>query len=42
MNNLTKFASKLYPRWWHERYGDEFTALLEDARPGLGVAQAKS
>ncbi len=36
MNNLTKFASKLYPRWWRERYGDEFTALLEDARPGLG------
>jgi len=36
MNNLTKFASKLYPRWWRERYGDEFAALLEDARPGLG------
>ena len=36
MYNLTKFASKLYPRWWRERYGDEFAALLDDARPGLG------
>ena len=36
MNRLTKLAAKLYPRWWRERYGDEFAALLEDARPGLG------
>src|SRR3954470_23239410 len=35
MNLLTKFAAKLYPRWWRARYGDEFAALLEDARPGL-------
>lgn len=35
MHPLTKFASKLYPRWWRERYGDEFAALLEDARPGI-------
>jgi capsular polysaccharide biosynthesis protein len=35
MHRLTKLASKLYPRWWRERYGDEFAALLEDARPGL-------
>lgn len=34
MDRLTKFAAKLYPRWWRERYGDEFAALLEDARPG--------
>ena len=36
MNRLTKLASNLYPRWWRERYGEEFAALLEDARPGLG------
>jgi hypothetical protein len=35
MDRLTKLASKLYPRWWRDRYGEEFTALLEDARPGL-------
>jgi hypothetical protein len=35
---LTKWAARLYPQWWRERYGDEFAALLEDARPGfLGV-----
>jgi uncharacterized protein involved in exopolysaccharide biosynthesis len=34
MDRLTKLASKLYPRWWRQRYGDEFAALLEDARPG--------
>jgi hypothetical protein len=36
MDRLTKLASKLYPRWWRERYGEEFAALLEDARPGIG------
>jgi len=36
MDRLTKLAANLYPRWWRDRYGDEFTALLEDARPGLG------
>ncbi|MEO5925474.1 MAG: hypothetical protein ABIR70_16760 [Bryobacteraceae bacterium] len=44
MDRLTKFASKLYPRWWRERYGEEFTALLEEARPGfrgaLDIAKA--
>lgn len=35
MDHLTKFASKLYPRWWRDRYGEEFAVLLEDARPGL-------
>jgi len=32
---LTKWAARLYPRWWRERYGEEFAALLEDARPGF-------
>jgi len=36
MDRLTKLASNLYPRWWRDRYGDEFAALIEDARPGLG------
>lgn len=34
MHRLTKYAAKLYPRWWRERYGEEFAALLEDVRPG--------
>jgi capsular polysaccharide biosynthesis protein len=25
----------LYPRWWRERYSEEFGALLDDSRPGL-------
>lgn len=33
---LTKWAARLYPRWWRERYGDEFAVLIEDARPGFG------
>ncbi|HET6214779.1 MAG TPA: hypothetical protein VFE14_18070 [Micromonosporaceae bacterium] len=32
---------RLYPRWWRERYGDEFAALLDDlparSRPRLAV-----
>ncbi len=35
MDHLTKLATNLYPRWWRDRYGEEFAALLEDARPGL-------
>jgi len=35
MDRLTKFAARLYPRWWRDRYGEEFAALLEDARPGF-------
>lgn len=38
MHPLTKWAAKLYPRWWRERYGEEFAVLLEDARPGLAGA----
>src|SRR5690242_4263076 len=35
MRRLTKLAANLYPQWWRDRYGEEFAALLEDARPGL-------
>ena len=28
---------RLYPRWWRERYGDEFVALLEAEPMGFGV-----
>jgi len=35
MHRLTKLAARLYPRWWRERYGEEFAALLEEARPGF-------
>lgn len=34
IDHFTKLATKLYPRWWRERYGEEFAALLEDSRPG--------
>jgi hypothetical protein len=27
-----RWLLRLYPRWWRERYGDEFAALLEDLR----------
>jgi len=29
-----KFLARLYPRQWRERYGEEFSALLEDIEPG--------
>ena len=38
MDRLAKLTSNLYPRWWRERYGEEFAALLEDSRPGLGAS----
>ena len=28
--NIRKWLVRLYPRWWRERYGDEFEALLEE------------
>jgi hypothetical protein len=28
----TKWQLRLYPRWWRDRYGDEFAALLDDLR----------
>ena len=30
MKQLIRFAAKLYPRSWRERYGAEFEALLDD------------
>jgi hypothetical protein len=32
-----KWLVRLYPRWWRERYGDEFAALLEDLRGDRSV-----
>lgn len=31
---MTRWAARLYPRWWRERYGEEFAALLDDTNPG--------
>ena len=36
MNLLLNLVLRLYPIWWRERYGDEFNALLEEVRPGIG------
>lgn len=36
MNLLLHLVSRLYPAWWRERYGDEFSALLYEAQPGIG------
>jgi hypothetical protein len=33
MRSLIRFAARLYPRAWKERYGIEFAALLEDVSP---------
>ncbi|HEY6340816.1 MAG TPA: hypothetical protein VIY49_04930 [Bryobacteraceae bacterium] len=33
MKRLLHFLARLYPRSWRERYGTEFAALLDDARP---------
>jgi capsular polysaccharide biosynthesis protein len=33
MRRLAQFVAKLYPAWWRTRYGAEFNALLEDAKP---------
>lgn len=38
MRYLHRAAASLYPAWWRQRYGAEFDALLDDARPGLGGA----
>src|SRR6187455_2224725 len=35
MGRMARCAARLYPKWWRERYGDEFDALLDDAQPGL-------
>jgi hypothetical protein len=34
MKYLIRLAAHLYPRQWRERYGEEFSALLEDVGPG--------
>ena len=36
--HLLRILARLYPAAWRKRYGDEFEALIEDARPGLGGA----
>ena len=28
--NIRNWLVQLYPRWWRERYGDEFEALLDE------------
>ena len=35
MNRLTRFAVRLYPKAWRERYGVEFAALLDELRAPL-------
>src|ERR1700733_8375103 len=36
MRTLIRWAARLYPEAWCERYGPEFDALLEDMSPSLG------
>jgi len=36
MKRLVRWAGRLYPSEWRERYGAEFEALLEDANSGSG------
>ena len=38
MRRLIELLSKLYPKWWRERYGPEFDALIEDERATARVA----
>jgi hypothetical protein len=33
MRRLIEWGVRLYPAQWRARYGDEFLALVEDARP---------
>ena len=35
MKTLIRWAAKLYPPEWHNRYGAEFDALLDDISPSL-------
>ena len=35
MKRILKLLARLYPAAWHERYGTEFEALLEDRNPQL-------
>ena len=34
MKTLQRLATRLYPRPWRDRYGEELAALIEDAQPG--------
>jgi len=36
MRTLIRWAARLYPKAWRERYGAEFDALLDDISPSLG------
>jgi uncharacterized membrane protein HdeD (DUF308 family) len=38
MRRLIDFFVKLYPKWWRDRYGAEFDALLEDAGASVRTA----
>jgi hypothetical protein len=38
MNSFVRFAVKLYPRSWRERYGEEFDALLDDTGTDVRTA----
>jgi uncharacterized membrane protein HdeD (DUF308 family) len=38
MRRLIEFFAKLYPKWWRDRYGVEFDALLEDAGASVQTA----
>jgi hypothetical protein len=38
MRTLIPMLACLYPRPWRERYGEEFSALLEDLNPNAGTA----
>jgi uncharacterized protein involved in exopolysaccharide biosynthesis len=37
MKRWITFAAALYPRSWREEFGEEFSALLEDVKPGWRV-----
>ncbi|HWF48414.1 MAG TPA: hypothetical protein VG168_15510 [Bryobacteraceae bacterium] len=38
MKRLIYVFANLYPRWWRDRYGAEFDALIEDEAASLGAA----
>jgi len=38
MKHLIRFAAKLYPKAWLDRYGDEFEALLDDVGVSTRIA----
>lgn len=38
MRRLIVVLARLYPRWWRDRYGTEFDALIEDDRANVAAA----